>query len=477
MGGMSGSALLSQRQASRVAALIDTARASPLYRRLHGHRVDRRTPLDHLPAVGRETLMAGFDDWCTDRAITLDSIAPFLATPTCTGTPFLGRYAAWTSSGTTGTPGIYLHDGPALAIYDALEMIRFRRPLAHGRSFDASSPGGLPPWWRVERCVMLGATGGHFAGNATIERLRGLGPWMADRIRMVSIMQPIGQIVAELEACRPTILATYPTAIEMLATEQSAGRLRLTLDEIWTGGEQLSDPVKAEIERVFRCAVRNGYGASEFPAIGWDCTEGVMHFNSDWVVLEPIDRRGHPVTDGAASHSVLLTNLANRIQPLIRYDLGDSVRLLPGCACGSPFPAIHLEGRADDVLAFATDDPSNRRDLVKLLPLALVTVLEEAAGLFDFQLVQSRPMTLALRLGPSVVDPVQARRRAKLALRRFLDGQRLRSVRLTDDPDMPARSQRSGKLRRIIRAGGAQIDATAAIDAPRKRRSSANPTG
>ena len=27
------------------------------------------------------------------------------------------------------------------------------------------------------------------------------------------------------------------------------------------------------------------------------------------------------------SHSVLLTNLANRIQPLIRYDLGDAVTI------------------------------------------------------------------------------------------------------------------------------------------------------
>ena len=33
---------------------------------------------------------------------------------------------------------------------------------------------------------------------------------------------------------------------------------------------------------------------------------------------------------GVRSHTVLLTNLANLVQPLIRYDLGDSVTLLEG---------------------------------------------------------------------------------------------------------------------------------------------------
>ena len=41
-----------------------------------------------------------------------------------------------------------------------------------------------------ERYAMVGATGGHFAGNSTIERVRRAQPWLAGRVRMVSIMQP-----------------------------------------------------------------------------------------------------------------------------------------------------------------------------------------------------------------------------------------------------------------------------------------------
>ena len=79
-----------------------------------------------------------------------------------------------------------------------------------------------------------------------------------------------------------------------------------------------------------------------------ECHLGRLHLNSDWLVLEPVDEHHRPVPPGAIGHTTLLTNLANRVQPLIRYDLGDRVRLLPtACACGSSRPLIEVEGRVD----------------------------------------------------------------------------------------------------------------------------------
>ena len=83
----------------------------------------------------------------------------------------------------------------------------------------------------------------------------------------------------------------------------------------------------------------------------------------------------------------MLTNLANQVQPLIRYDLGDRVtfRELP-CTCGSHLPVIDVSGRCDATLRLGA-----ARHSVQVLPLALSTVLEEEAGLFDFQLIQHGP--------------------------------------------------------------------------------------
>ena len=91
---------------------------------------------------------------------------------------------------------------------------------------------------------------------------------------------------------------------------------------------------------------------------------------------------------GEPSHTVLITNLANRVQPLIRYDQGDSVTLRPDvCPCGSPLPAIRVVGRTNDTLSFQTDDLGE----VRLLPLALGTVIEETPDVRRFQAAQDRP--------------------------------------------------------------------------------------
>jgi phenylacetate-coenzyme A ligase PaaK-like adenylate-forming protein len=449
-GSQADAATLARRAGARLADLLTTARASPYFEtRLRSLGDPARIRLEDIEPTSRGELMARFDDWCTDREVTRERVDAFLADPQRVGDAFLGRYAVWTSSGTTGTPGIYVHDAHALAVYDALEMLRFRG-LDHPNALTgAFARLASAPWRGGERFAMVGATGGHFAGNSSVERMRRLGPWVAPRARVVSIMQPLPQLVAALEAFRPTVLATYPTSAELLAGEQLAGRLHLSLDEVWTGGEHLSAPVRAQVERAFGCRLRDGYGASEFMAIAFDCRQGSLHVNSDWVILEPVDRDYRPVAPGEASHTVLLTNLANRVQPLIRYDLGDSVVPQAGCRCGSAFPAIRVEGRTDDVLQFARDGGT-----VKLLPLALVTVLEDDAGVFEFQLLQTGAHQLSLRLAPGTADLAQARRRCHAALQHYLRANGLPDVRIHDDARAPQRSDVSGKLRRIVRVHG-----------------------
>jgi phenylacetate-coenzyme A ligase PaaK-like adenylate-forming protein len=204
--------------------------------------------------------------------------------------------------------------------------------------------------------------------------------------------------------------------------------------------------VRTRLARVFNCRVRNGYGASEFLSIAAECSHGVLHVNSDWVLLEPVDASYRVLDPGETSHTVLLTNLANGVQPLIRYDLGDSVTVLPApCACGSVLPAIRVEGRRDDVLACADGHGAT----VKLLPLVLTTVLEDEARVHDFQLEQCGPARLRLRLGAAERGHAA---RAQAALRQYLRLQGLPDVSVEFADEAPRRDRASGKLRRVIRA-------------------------
>ena len=431
---------VARRQQARLALLLDAALAgSRLYRQLLAARTTARTPLQNLPVVTRGQLMERFDDWVTDPCLTLDALRAFTADPSRIAQPWQGRYMVWESSGTSGQPGIFVQDAQAMAVYDALEALRrcAPRPLARW----------LDPLSLAERMAFVGATSGHFASYVSVQRLRALNPWLAGNTRSFSIQVPTPELVAALNDFAPTVLATYPTAAALLADEAGSGALRIAPREVWTGGETLSPTVRAHIAQGLDCPVRNSYGASEFFTMGWECAHGHMHLNADWVILEPVDEHHRPVPAGQPSCSALLTNLANTVQPLIRYDLGDQVTLQAGpCGCGSPLPVIQVQGRQDDVLQMA----GRGGRPVTLLPMALSTVLEDDAGVFDFYLRQQDDHTLVLRLPATGEAGQAAMDRCCTALKAFARAQGVPRLRVLPELGQPVPRGRSGKACRIV---------------------------
>jgi len=429
---------IAARQDLRLARLLAAAmQGSRLYReRLRGIQPGRAV-LAELPVSHRSELMQHFDDWVTDPQLSLAGLRAFTADPARIGQPYLDRYMVWESSGTSGQPGMFVQDAQSMAVYDALEALRRNSPQHW-----------LEPLRPGERIAFLGATSGHFASIVSLQRLRQLNPWLAQCCRSFSIQQPTASLVAELNAFAPTVLASYPTAAALLADEASHGRLHFKLREIWTGGETLSTAVRQRLVQALGASVRNSYGASEFLAIGWECGHGGMHVNADWVILEPVDRQHRPVPPGQASARTLLTNLANHVQPLIRYELEDQITLHSGrCACGSPLPLIEVQGRRDDPLRMA----GRHGEAVTLLPLALATVLEDEAGVFDYQLRQQDECTLVLRLGSLRGRAATAAlARCRRALQAFADRQGLGPIRVLGEPGQALVRGRSGKVQRII---------------------------
>jgi phenylacetate-coenzyme A ligase PaaK-like adenylate-forming protein len=422
-------------------------------RRLLDGRDPAKVRLDALPTMRKRELMAAFEEWVGDPEVERAQLRRFLADPTRIAEPYVGRYVAWESSGSSGEPAMFLQDAAALAVYDALEALR--RP-----SWGAARQW-LDPWGLSDTTVFVGATGGHFASNVSIERLRRLNPLLRDRVHALSFLQPLEHLCRALETHRPTIIATYPTQAVLLAEEQTAGRLKIAPREIWTGGETLTPAMRRVVQRAFSCAVVNSYGASECLTMASDCAHGRLHLNSDWVILEPVDEQGRAVEPGATGSTTLLTNLANVAQPLIRYDIGDRVAIhRDRCACGSHLPAIDVEGRCDDMLRV----PGAHGRRVSVLPLAIGTVLEEEAGLFDFQVLQCAPDRLELRSGLRGAAAEPALRRARTALASFLARQGAHGVRVECHAGEPMSVGRTGKIPRIriamgLPASGSTADA------------------
>jgi len=304
--------------------------------------------------------------------------------------------------------------------------------------------------WRGLRWASLLGTGGHFAGAGWVELERHSSRWKAKHYRVLSVQRPVDELVNELNAFDPTIIAAYPSALELMADEQAAGRLHLRPILIEIAGESATSEATARMEKALGCKIRNTYGASEFMFFAMSCNHGWLHVCSDWIIVEPVNEDFSPTPPGEPSYTVLITNLANRVQPIIRYDLGDSVVARPDpCPCGNHLPAIRVAGRCDDVLHLKTGDG---RD-IKVLPLAIGSVVDEVAGVHRSQFVQTGPTTIELRLDPGPGVDVEKLWRELIAhLDAYLASQGLSNVKIIRTGETPEQSAHSGKFRQVIAA-------------------------
>ncbi len=126
-------------------------------------------------------------------------------------------------------------------------------------------------------------------------------------------------------------------------------RKDLSLRKAFVAAERLTPALRGEVEAMFGCTVRQGYGTADVGCIAYECAhaEG-MHLSSRaWVeVCDPATGRPLPVGELG---EVVVTPFG-REYPLVRMATGDLSRLLPeACACGRT--SLRLDGilgRADD---------------------------------------------------------------------------------------------------------------------------------
>lgn len=430
---------IARRQRTRLAEAVAHARAhSPFYRDSYRDLPDRVDDPTLLPVTDKKILMSHFDDWVTDRAVTREKVEDFVADPGLVGQRFQGRYLVATTSGTTGVRGLFVSDERYAAVHLALGA------RANG---GLGLRGATRVLTHAGRTAVIAATGGHFYSAASTARFRLDHPRLGRILRVFSINQPLPDLVAELNDYNPASIAGFLSLLTNLADEQEAGRLRIRPAMVLPGGETVTDDARLRIATAFGAAVRPAYMATECALLAFSCAEGWYHLNTDWVVAEPVDADYRPVPPGEPSHTVLISNLANRVQPVLRYDLGDSMLVRPdACPCGSPLPAMQVQGRAADLVALPAADGGS----VGLSPMLFGALLDRVPGIDRYQLVQTAPDKLRVRLQPKIgADGDQVWRTVREELSRLLAEHDVDGVSLERGDEAPEQAS-SGKVRRII---------------------------
>jgi phenylacetate-coenzyme A ligase PaaK-like adenylate-forming protein len=430
----------------RLAKLVRHARESTALWSERLAHVDPRLPINlaQIAPITKSELLERFEPSIAGGALSLDEVRAFARDPERIGRPYKGRYMIATTSGTTGRIGYFVQD---LGAFAEMNGALFARVLRH-----RLNPSEIIRFCfgRRYRMAMAIAVEGHF-----ITRLvAGFRPILTRALvdlRAFSIASSAERLVHELNRFRPHYLHGYATVLEGLAHERMEGRLAIDPEFISLGSEPVSMSARQAIVRAFpRAQLSETYGATECLAIANQCSAGRLHVNEDLAIVEPVDAAGRPVPVGVASDKLYLTNLVNRAQPLLRYEVSDAITLLgDDCPCGSPMMSIRVEGRADDT--FFLEDASGRYQAHPPVPLEALFLGVE--GLRQYQLIHERQNALRILYvsGPEVGDRAHVGLRLQDAFRRYLERRGLSGcVQLAVEPvDAIPRQPGSHKLRQI----------------------------
>lgn len=360
-------------QAKALGSLREYAYAhSPFYQQFHKGLYE--APLQELPVLTKAMVMEHFDDLVTDRAIHLKDVKEFVANRHG-DERFLDRYWVNATAGSSGRPGLFLVNsdewGNTLAsALRSFEWADIKLKLTH----------------RTKMAQITTTNSSHMTAQGG-KSMRNW--WMP--IMLLSASEPVKTIVNRLNDWQPEVIIAYASMLRILADEQLAGRLKVAPRSVLSGSEVLTPETRRRVEKAWGNILFNQYGYSEGGALGAECNRHCgMHLQEDIVIVEVVDRDNRPVPAGTFGDKLLVTILGNHVQPLIRYELEDSLRLSTHqCACWRPFTLIDdIQGRVWDILSFPGVSGENVNvhpivffSIMDTLPVSGWQVVQEADGL------------------------------------------------------------------------------------------------
>jgi phenylacetate-CoA ligase len=386
---------LRQERRERLRDLLRVATASsPWHRdRLAGIDPDgfEESDLAGLPPMTKDDLMANWDAVVTDRRLTLDLVEGHLAGLEADAYLFDEVHAV-ASGGSSGRRGVFVFGWPAWATAYA----GFMRSTFLDR---AATPelAAIPL-----RVAMIGARNASHMTSALAQTF--VSP--AVDVARFPVTQPIGQIVAGLNAYQPLLLMGYASMLALLAAEARTGRLRVLPRRIISTSEPLLPETRQAVTEAFCAPVAN--------------------------------MAGRPVPPGVRSDKLYVTALANPTLPLIRFELTDQVTVLDRpCPCGSAHTLIaDIQGRLDDVFTYPGGQVVH--------PHVFGSLLRRDPGILEYQ-VRQTPAGAEILVVGAPADPGAIGRRVAAELNALGLPRPAVEVRVVDQLER----QETGKVRRF----------------------------
>ena len=332
-----------------------------------------------LPPISKELMMDHYDDLVCDRFLKRKNLEEFLSRSKEPREKYRDRYTVIHTSGSSGTISLFVYGPDDWAVVKAMVVARVLK---------------LPPHFiRRMKLSFIGATDGHYAAVSLSSDV----PPLLARFLPLPVNSPLEAIDQKSNAFQPDVVSGYSSGVHLLAQEQLKGHITIRPERIICTSDPLTPEMRKTITQSFAREPVNLYAASESLCMAAQCErQADLHLFTDWHIFEAVDDNLRPVAAGVPGN-LLLTNLYNYTQPLIRYQMHDEIVINEEpCGCPLPFPTIrNLAGRQEEFLWYDTAD--GKRDYIH--PIVLVELF--VAGLIKFQVIQTRRDEMLMKV---VVD-------------------------------------------------------------------------
>ncbi|WP_395748916.1 phenylacetate--CoA ligase family protein [Prosthecobacter sp.] len=332
-------------QQGRLRELLQTVSVrSAFYREKFRHLDVKTADLAVLPVTTKSEMMAHFDQVVTDPAISRAGVEEFIEDSRNVPVPFLGKYSVSHTSGSQGQPTLIVQNQRVLDLLFAFQMTRGH--YGHRGGFMGLIDAMCILREPARLAVVINQQG--FFPSAWVWKR--LPQYMHAFMKFLFVSGTDPDLVNKINDFSPNVLSSTPTTLDLLSLKIDQFRLP-KLRQVVTWSETLTVPARRRISEAFRVPVMDNYAAGECMFLTNGCPAGPgAHVNADWAIVEVVDEQNRPVPPGELGHKVLLTNLANTVQPFIRYEIGDRlVMATEPCSCGNRMPKIEkIVGRAAD---------------------------------------------------------------------------------------------------------------------------------
>jgi phenylacetate-CoA ligase len=181
---------------------------------------------------------------------------------------------------------------------------------------------------------------------------------------------------------KPEFIVGFPSSVyEICEIADSKGlRLNYKVKIFFPTAETVLPKHREVIGRVLGCKLVDQYASSEGAPFILECTKGNLHIHPLTGIFEVVDEYMQPAEEG----ELLVTSFTTHGTPLIRYRVGDRIKLdtlNKQCDCGSSFPLVDkIEGRSTDYILSPTHGKVNLGNISNST--------KDVIGVIQFQVIQ-----------------------------------------------------------------------------------------